>query len=493
MKYLVTAAEMYKIDKYTMESIGIPGAVLMERAALAAFEAVTGYSGAVKGFMKKSACCGQSDYLQTALIMAGIGNNGGDGLALARMLAEAGFSTEVWIVGEEAKASEEWKRQRNILKSYPVNFCSKPGKNEYTILVDALFGVGLSRELSGIFESAVGIFNGLKGRKIALDIPSGVDSDTGRILGRDSVRADETVTFGCCKRGLVLYPGALAAGKVTVADIGIPDFAFAGERPGMFALDEAPEQLLPKRCPWGNKGTFGKVLLAAGSIGMAGAGMVKVITCAENREILQVSVPEALVGTEEEFGSCFEWADVIAVGPGLGKSKTARGLLEEALCGSRLPLLIDGDGLNLLAEDLKLRQIVAKQGEGGRSMVLTPHVGELARLLGKSIPKLQEDLAERGRDLAMELQTVVAAKDARTFICKAGEPVCVNLSGNSSLATAGSGDVLAGTVAGLMAQGMESYRAACVGAYLHGLSGEREALKCGEHACMAGDLTWRLG
>ncbi len=506
MKYLVTAAEMYKIDKYTMESIGIPGAVLMERAALAAFEAVTGYSGAVKGFMKKSACCGQSDYLQTALIMAGIGNNGGDGLALARMLAEAGFSTEVWIVGEEAKASEEWKRQRNILKSYPVNFCSKPGKNEYTILVDALFGVGLSRELSGIFESAVGIFNGLKGRKIALDIPSGVDSDTGRILGRDSVRADETVTFGCCKRGLVLYPGALAAGKVTVADIGIPDFAFAGERPGMFALDEAPEQLLPKRCPWGNKGTFGKVLLAAGSIGMAGAavlaakaayragaGMVKVITCAENREILQVSVPEALVGTEEEFGSCFEWADVIAVGPGLGKSKTARRLLEEALCGSRLPLLIDGDGLNLLAEDLKLRQIVAKQGEGGRSMVLTPHVGELARLLGKSIPKLQEDLAERGRDLAMELQTVVAAKDARTFICKAGEPVCVNLSGNSSLATAGSGDVLAGTVAGLMAQGMESYRAACVGAYLHGLSGEREALKCGEHACMAGDLTWRLG
>lgn len=184
---------------------------------------------------------------------------------------------------------------------------------------------------------------------------------------------------------------------------------------------------------------------------------------------------------------------MIAVGPGLGKSKTAHRLLEEALCGSTLPLLIDGDGLNLLAEDRKMRQILAKQGEKGRNIVLTPHVGELARLLEKSIPKIQEDLAERGRDLAMELQTVVAAKDARTFICKAGEPVCVNLSGNSSLATAGSGDVLAGIVAGLMAQGMESYRAACVGAYLHGLSGEQAALKCGEHACMAGDLIRRLG
>lgn len=503
MKYLVTAAEMRRIDKYTMENIGIPGAVLMERAALAAFEAVSRRFERLSsaGFSVPGGDSGAHEPEKTALVMVGTGNNGGDGLALARMLAEAGCVTEVWIVGDEAGASEQWRQQRKILRSYPVDFCSKPGKNEYTILADALFGVGLSRELSGIYESAVMSFNGLKGWKIALDMPSGVDSDTGRILGRDSVRADETVTFGCCKRGLVLYPGALAAGKVTVADIGIPDFAFAGELPGMFALDEAPEQILPRRCPWGNKGTFGKVLLAAGCFAMAGAavlaakaayragaGMVKVITCAENREILQVSVPEALVGTEEEFESCFAWADVIAIGPGLGKSSTAHRLLEEALLNSRLPLLIDGDGLNLLAEDFKLRQMLAKQGAEGRSVVLTPHVGELARLLGKSIPTIQENLADRGRDLAMELQTVVAAKDARTFICKADEPVCVNLSGNSALATAGSGDVLAGTIAGLMAQGMEGYRAACVGAYVHGLAGERASLTRGEHACMAGDL-----
>lgn len=494
MKYLVTAAEMRRVDKYTMESIGIPGMVLMERAALAVFAAVSRR-------LERLSSAGLSVPEKTALVMAGTGNNGGDGLALARMLAEAGFTTEVWIVGEEAGATEQWRQQRKILQSYPLDFCSKPEKTEYTILADALFGVGLSRELAGIYEKAVALFNSLGGWKIALDVPSGVDADTGRILGRDSVRADETVTFGFCKRGLVLYPGASAAGRVTVADIGIPDFAFAGELPGMFALDEAPGQILPKRCPWGNKGTFGKVLLAAGSFCMAGAavlaakaayragaGMVKVISCAENREILQVSVPEALVGTEAEFESCFAWADVIAIGPGLGKSSTAQGMLEAAITHSMLPLLIDGDGLNLLAEDPNLRQLLAKQGAAGRSVVLTPHVGELARLLGRSIPKIQENIAEQGRELARELQAVVAAKDARTFICKADEPVCVNLSGNSALATAGSGDVLAGTVAGLMAQGMEGYRAACAGAYLHGLAGEQAGLKYGEHGCMAGDL-----
>lgn len=489
MKYLVTAAEMRRADNFTMEEIGISGGVLMERAALGAFRAVSEY------------CLEHPHLSRTALVMAGTGNNGGDGLALARLLSDAGFQVEVWVVGEEERASGLWRQQQKILQHYPADFCSKPRKTEYTILVDALFGVGLSRELSGVFGDAVESFNGLSGWKLALDMPSGVDPDTGKILGKSSVRADRTVAFGWCKRGLALYPGCLAAGKVTVEPIGIPEAAFGEEMPGMFALDESPEELLPGRCPWGNKGTFGKVLLAAGSLNMAGAavlaakaayragaGMVKVITPPENREILQVSVPEALVGTEEEFASSLGWADVIAIGPGLGKSAGAENLLLEALRDSRLPLLIDGDGLNLLAEDTDMRQILAGQGAQGRSIVLTPHVGELARLLGKSIPQVQEDLVRHGRDLATELQAVVVAKDARTFICGAGEPVCVNLRGNSGLATAGSGDVLAGTVAGLMAQGMAGYRAACVGTYLHGHAGEQAAVRLGEHACMAGDL-----
>lgn len=489
MKYLVTAEEMRRMEDFTIKETGIPAMVLMERAALAACEAVEGY------------CLKHPDAGKTALVMAGVGNNGGDGLALARMLSEAGFYAEVWIVGEEAKASEQWRQQRKILEHYSVKFCSKPQRNEYTILVDALFGTGLSRNISGVYESTVEIFNGLRGRKIALDIPSGVDSDTGRILGKGSVRADETITFGCCKRGLALYPGCLAAGKVTTACIGIPGSAFEKNLPGMFALDEEPEELLPERCPWGNKGTFGKVLLIAGSLGMAGAavlsaraayragaGMVRVITPAENREIMQVSVPEALVGTEEELTSYLDWADVIAIGPGLGKGAAALRMLTEALSDSSLPLLIDGDGLNLLAGNPDIRRTLAQQSAGGRSIVLTPHVGELARLLGREIPEIQENVVGWGRNLAMELQVVVAAKDARTFICREGEPVCVNLSGNSGLATAGSGDVLAGFIAGLMAQGMSGYRAACTGAYIHGRMGEKAVSERGEHACMAGDF-----
>lgn len=489
MRYLVTAEEMRRIEKYVIEEIGIPSAVLMERAALSACKAAEEH------------CMGHPDAGRTALIMAGVGNNGGDGLALARMLSERSFSVQVWIVGEETRASEQWRIQRKILDHYSVDFCTKPRENEYTILVDALFGVGLSREISGVYESAVELFNGLRGWKIALDMPSGVDADTGRIPGGSCVRADETVTFGCRKRGLALYPGCIRAGKVTAASIGIPPWAIEAAAPGMFVLEGSPEELLPRRCPWGNKGTFGKVLLIAGSLNMAGAavlaaraayragaGMVRVVTPAENREIVQMSVPEALVGTAEELASYLDWADVAAIGPGLGKSKAAEGMLAQVLSGCSLPLLIDGDGLNLLAENPALRRILAAQGAGGRTVVLTPHVGELARLLEKEIPEIQNDTAGCGGDLAKELQAVVAAKDARTYICGPGEPVCLNLSGNSGLATAGSGDVLAGFIAGLMAQGMGGYRAACVGAYVHGCRAEEAAAERGEHACMAGDL-----
>ncbi len=491
MRYLVTADEMRRLDQYTIEEIGIPAAVLMERAALAVADRVRNY------------CMGHPDAGRTALVMAGMGNNGGDGLALARILTEREMDVTVWCVGDEDRASAEWKRQKKILGKYSVNFCSKPDRNEYTILIDALFGVGLSRAVAGIQAAAVECFNGLRGRKFAVDVPSGIDSDTGAILG-SCVRAEETVTFGYCKRGLVLYPGCVQAGEVTVADIGIAGNCPQLEEPGMYALDGEPGQLLPAREPAGNKGSFGKVLLIAGSVNMAGAailaakaayrsgaGMVKVISSAENREILQTAVPEALFGTERELSAGMDWADVIAIGPGLGRDGRAAELLRQVLCRGERPTLIDADGLNLLSEQPELRRLLAESAGNGRAVVLTPHVGELARLLGRSIAEIKEDLCRYGDSLAMELQAVVVAKDARTFICRAGQPVCVNLSGNSGLATAGSGDVLAGMIAGLMAQDMDAYEAACTGAYIHGCLGDRVSGQYGEHACMAGDLVSR--
>jgi len=493
MKYLVTAEEMKRYDTNTIEKIGIPGMVLMERAAFMTYRTLL-YTFGTENMTGR-----------TILVLAGMGNNGGDGLALARFLCEAGCLVDVWCVGDEAKASGQWRNQRSILENYSVRISSKPLREEYNILVDALFGVGLSREIEGDFRKAVEYFNAKEGFKLALDVPSGICSDTGRVLGC-AVKADMTVTFAFEKRGLKLFPGCEYAGKIITADIGISERAFLGQKPLMFYYDEEPEKLLPLRSGDGNKGSFGKVLLVAGSINMAGAavlaarsaykagaGLVKVLSPEENRIIIQQAVPEALFGTREDLEEGLRWADVICLGPGLSQSKEAKECLERVILESRLPLLIDADGLNLLAQDEQLQSKLSAQGAEGRSIILTPHVGELARLLNKTIFDLKKDLSCYGILLAQRLHAVVTAKDARTFTCKENEPVCVNVRGNSGMATAGSGDVLAGVIAGLLAQKLQSFEAASIGVHIHAWAGDRAAEELGEHACMATDIIRHLG
>lgn len=494
MKYLVSAEEMKRYDENTIERIGIPAAVLMERAALKAFERLEERLRRVPRAER------------TALVMAGCGNNGGDGLALARLLSESGVAVEVWRVGSEERATAQWKAQRKILAHYPVEYSTKPLRGEYTIVIDALFGVGLSREITGEYRAALERFGQLKGYKLALDLPSGVDADTGEVWGV-AAAVDETVAFGFCKRGLVLYPGCEFAGTVTTAPIGISETAFLGREPEWFTYEEEVRELLPARRRDGNKGTFGKLLLIAGSKNMAGAavlaakaayragaGMVKAVTPEENRVILQETVPEALLATGTDIAEELNgWADVVAVGPGLGKDARALSLLRQAAEDCALPLLLDADALNLLAEHRELADILERQTREGRKLVLTPHVGELARLAGKSVSEIKERLPEYGKETAAALHAVVAAKDARTFVCREKGSLFVNLTGNSGMATAGSGDVLAGIIGGLMAQGMEPFRAACAGVYLHGKAGDAVSERIGEHACMAGDIAGCMG
>jgi len=494
MEYLVTAEEMKQYDSNTIEKLGIPGMVLMERAALEAFRAIEARFAGLPLNKKR------------VFILAGVGNNGGDGLALARLLCEAGYRVWIKCVGDEAKASAQWRRQRSILVHYPVFFCENDQASdiEYTILVDALFGVGLSRPVEGDYAREIEDFNNRSGFKVALDIPSGIHSDIGMVLGC-AVSADLTVTFGFVKRGLVLYPGVTYAGEVQKAEIGISEKSFFGQMPGMFYYNEEPVSLLPKRDPAGNKGTFGKVLLVAGSMKMAGAavlaakavyrtgaGMVKVISAPENREILQTTVPEALYGTCEDLTAGIAWADVIVIGPGIGTGQDALENLTAVIAEGRKPLVVDADGLNLLAKDGKMVEELASQGAAGRTIIVTPHVGELSRLLSRGIPELKKDLAGFAKALAKERHFIVAAKDARTFIAGEEGPICVNLRGNSGMATAGSGDVLAGIIGGLLAQGLNGFEAASVGAALHGAAGDRVAAIWGEHGCMAGDLPMQV-
>lgn len=494
MKYLVSAEEMKLYDENTIEKIGVPALVLMERAALQAF-------GRIERYLQD---CRHAE--KTALIMAGYGNNGGDGLALARLLTESGVAVEVWCVGSEERATAQWKAQKKILEHYPVEYSTKPLRDEYTIVIDALFGVGLSREITGAFRAALESFQQVKGFKLALDLPSGIDADTGKIWGI-AAGVDETITFGFCKRGLVLYPGCELAGTVTTVPMGISEAAFFGREPEWFTYEEALCELLPRREKAGNKGTFGKLLLIAGSKNMAGAallaakaayragaGMVKVVTPEENRVIVQQTVPEALLETGIDLTRDLrEWADVAVIGPGLGKDERALSLLKQTVENSRIPLLIDADGLNLLAENPELMAALEQRKCEDRKLVLTPHMGELSRLTGKSISELKEKPAEYSRKLAAALHVVVAAKDARTFVCREKGSVFVNLTGNSGMATAGSGDVLAGIIGGLMAQRMEPFEAASLGVYLHGKAGDRVSEAIGEHGCMAGDMAEMTG
>ena len=488
MEYLVTGKEMAEYDRQTIEKVGIPALVLMERAALAVYEEIL---AAVTGANR-------------VIILAGCGNNGADGLALARMLAEhtgreTSFEVEVVMCKDPEKATPQWKAQKAILKHFPIRTGSKPENTEYDILIDALFGVGLSREIGEEDAAKIKWFNEAKGYKVAVDIPSGINSDTGKVMGC-AVKADLTVSFAFGKRGLYFYPGCEYAGKVVVRNIGIGEAVLEKTLPGMFCLTEPVSRLLPKRAEDGNKGTFGKVLIGAGGPDMAGAaimaarscyrsgaGMVKILTAPVNRSIVQSAVPEALF-TEEAGKRDMDWPDILVIGPGLGTDEWAYQMLRVFLETEKLPLIIDADALNLLGLHPELLEMVKRQGRAGRTIILTPHVGELSRLTGLPIHQIKEDPAQIVLGVAEKLHCIIVSKDARTLICQEGKPICMNVTGNNGMATAGSGDVLTGVIAGMLAQGLPGFVGAYTGVYLHGLAGDYAAGKWGKRAMTASDL-----
>lgn len=237
----------------------------------------------------------------------------------------------------------------------------------------------------------------------------------------------------------------------------------------------------------------GAAVLAARAAYHTGAGMVKVVCPEDNRSILQTAVPEALWAEPEDWRAGCEWADVIAIGPGLGKNSRVKEILTGVLTECRLPLVLDADALNLIAGDMSLQILTADQGKTGRSLVLTPHEGELSRLSGKTLDQVREDREHAARILAQDLHCTLVCKGARTLICREQGQNCVNLTGDSGMGTAGSGDVLTGIIAALMAQGTDAFSAASVGVYLHGLAGEEAARQCSSYGLTAGKLADAVG
>jgi NAD(P)H-hydrate epimerase len=510
MKVAVNALQMKQIDDYTVEEVKIPALVLMERAALQ-----------VADFMKER--LQKTDYI---LAVCGPGNNGGDGIAAGRILSLQGYQVAILFIGDETKATPQTKVQLEIARNLKIPFENNNKLHEYNIIIDAIFGVGLSRPVSGEFkkvidqinENKAGLCSGNAKQHIvySVDLPSGISSDHGKILNV-AVKADYTITFGLMKQGLLLYPGADYAGEIIVADIGFPKTAINQAAPTAFYYDKEDLSRLPARKSNGHKGNFGKVLVIAGCKGMSGAaylsakaayktgaGLVKVLTSYENRLIMQTSLPEALFSAYDleadrdalnkaEILSSMEWASVIVIGPGLGQSELAEKLLDFVLKEVSIPLIIDADALNLLSKrmDIEYHEVNSRwnylSGILKENTILTPHKMEMSRLLGLPISEVDNNMIDTVGQSSYNSNLIVAVKDARTIVMQNAKRY-INVSGNNGMATGGSGDVLNGIIAALIAQGMSRFEAACLAVYIHGLAGDDAANRKGTYSLMAGDI-----
>ncbi|MEY8356157.1 NAD(P)H-hydrate dehydratase [Lachnospiraceae bacterium 54-53] len=494
MRYLVTGGKMKEVDRCTIEETGIPSLVLMERAALAVAEEV----------LKRA------DKGDRIWVLCGSGNNGADGIAAARMLHLKGYKAEAVLAGRRDKGSPEYLTQVSIAENTGVKMVDFsdfiPGTCD--ILIDALFGVGLDREILGAYRDVMDAVIRCRPKfTVAVDIPSGIHSDTGQIMG-EAFRADVTVTFGYEKLGTMLYPGKEYSGKVLVADIGFPEAALERLKTPYFTLEPGDEALVPKRPARSHKGDFGKVLVVAGSCGMSGAaylsalgayrmgaGLVKILTVEENRAILQTQLPEAIIATyrpadaggrTEEFaellGKQCEWASVIVLGPGLGREAYVKNLVEEVLANAYVPIILDADGLGAVASSPELT------GYFTENIIVTPHIGEMARLTGSSGEIIRKHPIAAAREYADRFGITCILKDAVTIGALNDQRTYVNSSGNSAMAKAGSGDVLTGILAGLLALGLEAPEAASLGIWLHGRAGDGVRERYGEYSLLAREL-----
>lgn len=476
MKYLYSGKEAKAIDNHAIHKMGMSGIVLMERAAMSVAAVV----------MKRE------NKEVKILAVCGTGNNGGDAVAVARILHEQGYKTAITVVGETERMTEDMKYQLSLAVNceVPVLPLSAITDGVFDVILDGIFGIGLSREISGVYENVIDDINASGARCYAIDVPSGIRTDTGAVLNT-AVKAVCTITFGVNKTGLVLYPGCEYAGEVFVTDIGFPSGSVRAITSKTCIYETTDLGRLPIRPGRSNKGTFGHVLVVAGSQSMsgacflaakaaytAGAGLVRVVSTENNRAILLSALPEILFSGRDELADVLEWADAVVIGPGIGLGKEAEEMVRCVLDSSSVPTVIDGDGIRIcsnLADELS------------DNFVLTPHVKEMTYLTGKSVQELLEEILPSTKEAAGKWGCTIVQKDARTIVSNSDEAY-INVSGNNGMATGGSGDVLAGLTGGLLAQGMEPFEAAKLAVYIHGLAGDIMADEKSVYSLMASDL-----
>ncbi len=521
---LVTSSEMAAIDHAAISSKGGASRTLMERAGKESARVMAawwrGVAATKPGPMRRrpSAAASRSPHGKV-IVLAGHGNNGGDGFVCARHLKAAGFTVRVLVAAEEGALSEDAAGMCSACERdrIPVTFLPDPrawgpgseathATRDAMFLVDALLGTGSRGAPRGATAAAIEMAEYCERPIASIDIPSGVDATTG-YREQPAIRADLTVTLALPKRGLGIEPGRSSAGRVEVVDIGIPASVVDEMIPGMLIADpDWARSLLPTRPMDAHKGSVGRVLVVGGSGGMmgavalaceaalrVGAGYVIAAVPMGCVDALESRVPEVVkrglrqtpdrtlaLGARDEILAEALRADVVAIGPGLSRNAESQELARELVERVEAPIVLDADGLN------------AFEGRGVHRMhgplVMTPHYAEAARLSGHSVAEIARDPAGWARRFADESRSIVCLKSTPMITAILAEPLILNATGNPGMATAGAGDVLTGTIAGLIAQGVDTEEASALGCYLHGLAGDVAARRLGARGLLAGDI-----
>lgn len=504
---LCSASEVMALDRQAINQLGIPGVVLMENAGRSCSNLF------VEAFRQY--------FPGPVLVLAGKGNNGGDGYVMARILAEQGWQVTTLVLGLEEAITGDARVMLDIVRKLglPISFVENHAEIQScfaevapTLIIDAIFGTGLKSAVVGLQATAITLINEAGVPVFAVDIPSGVDSSTGRICGL-AVKASQTATFDHAKIGHGSFPGAGYVGDLHVVDIGIPQTGRQQFSSDVHLLDKADVQaLLPERSIFGHKGSFGHLLVVAGSPGKSGAaalagnaavrsgcGLVTVAVPAAIHDIIEVKLTEAMscplpsqegllcMQAKTQIEQLLAGRDSLAIGPGLGQSSDLAELVSSLVRSATAPIVIDADGVNLLAAKLE-----SLQGRSQQPLVLTPHPGEMARLTGLTVAEIEANRFEVAQQFAVRHGVVLLLKGARTIIAAADGRVNINTTGNDGLASGGSGDVLTGLIGGLLAQGLDGFSAASLGAWLHGRAAELVSAVQGTAGMIASDLLCQL-
>jgi len=502
--YLVTASEMQQMDRETIESFGIPGRVLMENAGL----------GATRVLLDKF-----DDIINKNVgVIAGHGNNGGDGFVIARYIAQKGSDVTVYLLAESARVKGDAAANLKLLAPLNVPVVEMPDEQSFLahktgmlhqeIWIDALLGTGLKSDVKGYFKKIIKFINDLSKPVFSVDIPSGLNSDTGQVCG-SCIRAQATATFAFAKTGHILFPGAEYTGYLEIIDIGIPDYIAKSIRPKQHLLTQEKIRVAFRpRSPDAHKGTTGHVLVVSGSVGKtgaaamtamsamrSGAGLVTLAIPESLNTVLETQVLEAMtyplpetengIIGESSFNKIIDLLSgkkCLAIGPGLGEAAETKKLVHRIIKESPVTIVLDADGLNNIAGSTEILK------KAKAPLILTPHPGEIARLIDSTTGSVQKDRITCARKFAEKFNVHVVLKGAKTIIAHPEGNIFINPTGNPGMASGGMGDVLTGIIAGLLAQGYSPESATHAGVYLHGAAADALAEKIGPFGYLATEV-----